>query len=163
MGVMNVRMKLLAATAAVLALAGAATASAKTTHKYKSTITTAPLSTGNGYPSPGGTAIVAGTVKLAGFGEGALVDKLKITGNPQPNIFEFAGTEVDYLANGAWRSTYTGTSTVQSDGSQQIDVTGKFIGGTGIYKGAKGTYHFTGTVPSGSTVLSGHSTGSITY
>jgi hypothetical protein len=160
---MNVRIKLLAAIAAILAVTGAAAASAKSTHKYKSTIATTSLSTANGYPNPGGTAVVAGTLKLTGFGEGAIVDKLKITGHPQPNVFEFAGTEVDYLASGTWRSSYKGTSTVQPDGSQQIDVTGRFTGGTGTYRRAKGTYHFSGTVPSGSTVLSGHSSGSITY
>jgi hypothetical protein len=161
---MKMRVKLLAAATAVLVVtAVVAAASAKSAHTYKSTIVTGSLSTANGYPNPGGTAVVAGTLKLTGFGDGAVVDKLKITGHPQPNVFAFAGTEVDYLATGTWRSTYSGTSTVQSDGSQAIDVTGRFAGGTGPYKRAKGTYHFTGTVPSGSTVLSGHSTGSLTY
>jgi hypothetical protein len=161
---MNVKSKLLAVAVTVLVVtAVVAVASAKSAHTYKSTITTATLSTAGGYPNPGGTAVVAGTLELSGFGAGAVVDKLKITGHPQPNVFEFAGTEVDYLATGTWRSTFKGTSTVQSDGSQQIDVTGRFAGGTGVYKRAKGTYHFVGAVPSGSTVLSGHSTGSITY
>ena len=60
-------------------------------------------------------------------------------------------------------SKYTGTDTVQPDGSQQVVVGGRFTGGTGAYRGAKGTYKFTGAVPSGSTVLTGHSSGSITY
>ena len=42
-------------------------------------------------------------------------------------------------------------------------MNGRFKGGTGKYRGATGTYRFTGTTPSGSTVLTGHSTGSITY
>jgi hypothetical protein len=133
------------------------------THKYKSTISSATLSTANGYPAPGGTTVLAGAMRLTGFGEGALVDHAKITGQPKPNVFSFSGTEVDYLAAGSWRSTYTGTDTLQPDGSQEVTVNGRFTGGTGPYKGAKGTYHFTGTVPSGSTVLTGHSTGSITY
>jgi hypothetical protein len=133
------------------------------THEYKSTISSATLSTANGYPGPGGTAVLAGAMRLTGFGEGALVDRVKITGQPEPNVFSFSGTEVDYLAAGSWRSSYTGTSTVQSDGSQEVTLNGRFTGGTGAYKGAKGTYHFTGAVPSGSTVLTGHSTGSITY
>ena len=92
-----------------------------------------------------------------------MVDRVKITGQPQPNVFSFSGTEVDYFAAGSWRSTFTGTATVQPDGSQAVALNGRFKGGTGTYGGAKGTYHFTGTVPSGSTVLTGHSTGSITY
>ena len=133
------------------------------THKYKSTISSATLSTANGYPGPGGTAVMVGAMRLTGFGEGALVDRLKITGQPEPNVFSFAGTEVDYLAAGSWRSTFTGTATVQPDGSQEVAVNGRFKGGTGKYRGAKGTYRFTGKTPSGSTVLTGHSAGSITY
>jgi hypothetical protein len=133
------------------------------THKYKSTISSATLSTANGYPGPGGTAVLAGAVRLTGFGEGAMVDRVKITGQPQPNVFSFSGTEIDYLAAGSWRSTYSGTATLQPDGSQYVAVTGRFTGGAGAYRGAKGTYRFTGTTPSGSTVLTGHSTGSITY
>ena len=133
------------------------------THKYKSTISSAPLSTANGYPAQGGTAVMAGAMRLTGFGQGALVDRVKITGQPKPNVFSFSGTEVDYLAAGSWRSTYTGTATVQPDGSQEVTVNGRFTGGTGTYRGARGAYHFSGTVSSGSTVLAGHSTGSITY
>ena len=133
------------------------------THKYKSTISSATLSTANGYPGTGGTALLAGSMRLTGFGEGALVDRAKITGQPKPNVFSFSGTEVDYLAAGSWRSTYTGTATLKPDGSQEFTVNGRFTGGTGTYKGATGRYRFTGTVPSGSTVLTGHSTGSITY
>lgn len=133
------------------------------THRYKSTISSATLSTAKGYPGTGGTAVLAGAMRLTGFGEGALVDHVKITGQPESNVFSFSGTEVDYLAVGSWRSTYTGTATVQTDGSQKVTLNGRFTGGTGTYRGAKGTYHFTGTVPSGSTVLTGHSTGSITY
>jgi hypothetical protein len=133
------------------------------THRYRSTISTATLSTAAGYPAPGGTAVLAGSMRLTGFGEGALVDRVKITGQPEPNVFSFSGTEVDYLAAGSWRSTYTGTATLGADGSQELTVTGRFTGGTGRYKGAKGTYRFSGTAPSGSTVVSGHSTGSITY
>ena len=61
------------------------------THKYKSTISSATLSTANGYPSPGGTAVMVGAMRLTGFGEGALVDRVKITGQPKPNVFSFSG------------------------------------------------------------------------
>ena len=117
------------------------------THKYKSTISSATLSTANGYPAPGGTALMAGAMRLTGFGQGAVVDRVKITGQPKPNVFSFSGTEVDYFAAGSWRSSFTGTATVQPDGSQAVALNGRFRGGTGTYSGAKGTYHFTGTTP----------------
>jgi hypothetical protein len=161
---MSVRIKHVAvAMTAVLAMFAATASGAARVHKYKSTLSSVSLSTGNGYPNPGGVAVLAGTVSMSGFGNGALVDHVKIAGHPQPNVFEFTGTEVDYLALGTWRSTITGKSTVQPDGSQQVEVSGRFTGGTGLYKRSKGTYTFTGTVPAGSTVLTGHSTGSITY
>jgi hypothetical protein len=133
------------------------------THTYRSAISSATLSTGNGYPGPGGTAVFAGAMRLTGFGEGALVDRLKITGQPKPTVFTFSGREIDYLAGGSWRSTFDGTDTIQPDGSQKVTVDGRFTGGTGKYRGARGTYHFAGTVPRGSTVLTGRSSGSIIY
>jgi hypothetical protein len=145
------------------AASAAAASPRRKTHKYRSTISSATLSTAKGYPSPGGTAVFAGSMRLTGFGQGALVDRVRITGQPEPNVFSFAGTEVDYLSAGSWRSTFTGTATVQPDGSQDLKVKGRFVGGTGAYKGAKGAYHFNGTTPAGSTVMTGHSAGSITY
>ena len=106
-------------TAAIAVFAASASGAARA-RKYKSTISSGSLSTANGYPNPGGTAVLAGTLQLTGFGDGALVDRVKVTGHPQPNVFEFAGTEVDYLAQGTWRSTFSGKATVQPDGSQQV-------------------------------------------
>jgi hypothetical protein len=161
---MSVRIKhLVIAITAVLAVFAATASGAARVHKYTSALSSVTVSTGNGYPNPGGVAVLAGTLRLSGYGAGALVDHVKITGHPQPNVFEFAGTEVDYLALGTWRSSLTGKSTVQPDGSQQVVVSGRFTGGTGLYKRSKGTFKFTGTVPAGSTVLTGHSTGSLTY
>jgi hypothetical protein len=82
----------------------------------------APLTIANGYPNPGGTAVLSAKLQLTRFGDGAMVDHLKITGHSSPNV-----------------------------------------GGTGAYRGAKGNHKFTGTAPSGSTTVTGHSTGSITY
>jgi len=142
---------------------GLALAKAKTTHTYSSTLQSAPLSTANGYPNPGGTAHLAGAVKIRAYGVGALIDDVTITGHPASNVFTYRGSEVDFFDHGTWRSTLTGTATVQSDGSQRIAVTGRFTGGTGRYVGARGRYTFSGTVPAGSSVLTGRSTGSITY
>jgi hypothetical protein len=169
MEIMNKHLAI-AASLVIAALAGpaASLATAKThprakTRSYKSNITSATLSTANGYPNPGGTALTAGTLKLTGFGEGAVVDRVKITSHPDGVNFMFSGTEVDFLAEGTWKSSFTGIATVQPDGSQALRIDGRFTGGTGKYRRAKGNYHFTGTVAPLSTVLTGQSTGSITF
>ena len=73
----------LAALAALFTVAS--TAQAKTNHRYTSVIQTAPLSTASGYPAPGGTAVVAGTWKTNLYGNGAVVDRVRITGNRRPS------------------------------------------------------------------------------
>ena len=140
-----------------------ASAKGKKAHKYSSTVQSATLSTANGYPLPGGSAVTAGTVKTNTFGSGALVDRITITGQPSPTVFEFKGKETDFFAAGSMKNTFTGTATVQPDGSQVLEVEGTVTGGTARYKGASGHYSFTGTVAPGSTVINGHSSGKVKY
>jgi len=97
------------------------------------------------------------------LGAGAVVDRLTITGQPQPAVFAFKGREVDFFARGTQRNKFTGTDTIQQDGSQTVVVNGRYTGGTGIYRGTSGHYRFNGTVPPNSTVLSGRSRGSIRF
>jgi hypothetical protein len=140
-----------------------APAKAKQSHKYSSTVQTATLTTGNGYPAPGGTALTAGTVVSKALGPGALIDRVTITGQPAPNVFAFEGKETDFLAAGTLRNTFTGTATVQPDGSQVLAFEGRFTGGTARYRGAKGRYRGSGTIAPGSTVINGGSTGKVVY
>ena len=133
------------------------------TYKYSAKIKSAPLSSGNGYPAPGGTALLAGSLKSRPFGAGAVVDDLTITGQPESNVFTFEGTEVVFFADGTLRDKFSGSSTVAEDGSQAIEVTGKITDGTARFSGATGRFKFSGTVPSGATVMSGHSTGRVTF
>ena len=58
----------------VLGASGTAQAKGKVTHKYTSTVQTATLATGDGYPAPGGTAVIAGTLQAKPLGSGAVVD-----------------------------------------------------------------------------------------
>ncbi len=141
----------------------ASTARGKTNHHYTSVIQTAPLSTGGGYPAPGGTAVLTGTWRTNLYGNGAVVDHVRITGHPTPNTFTFRGTEVCFVALGTLTDTFTGTDTVQADGSQKVVTQGQFTGGTGAYRGARGSFKFTGSTASGSTVLNGRSAGTISY
>ena len=148
--------------AAMTAAIAAAPAAAKKAHNYSSTVISGTLSTGNGYPGAGGTALLAGSLTTKAFGAGALVDHITITGQ-KSNVVAFKGKEVDFFADGSARSTFTGTSTVNGDGSQDVVVNGRFKGGAGRFKGATGHYRFTGKVPPGSTILSGRSKGSISF
>ena len=82
------------------ALPAAETAQAKTAHRYTSHITEATLSSANEYPAVGGSAVTAGTVHLTPGGDGALVDRVTITGGSPDSAFTLKGSEVDYLALG---------------------------------------------------------------
>jgi hypothetical protein len=163
---------------AILALLVAAPiAAAKKTYKYSSTVTSSPVLTTDGYPSVGGSAVLAGSLKSTPFGPGTVIDHLTVTGQPQANVFTFEGTEVDLFADGTAGNTFTGTATVQSDGSQAIVIHGRYAqgrnqgpnqvlfgpGGTGRYKGVTGTYTYTGTIPAGSNVATGTSSGSMRF
>jgi hypothetical protein len=152
----------LATVTAVAAFGGSAPAQAKT-HHYKSVIKTAQLSTGNGYPGPGGTAVLAGTWVTDLFGSGALVDHVTITGQPSPNTLTFRGTEFLFVGLGTLKDKFTGTATILPDGSQRITGKGRFIGGTGAYHGAGGTFKFKGSTQPGGSVVNGKSSGTVSY
>jgi hypothetical protein len=156
------RIRHIAPIAALAVLSSAPGAVAKTTHTYASHVVSGPISTANGYPLSGGTALLAGTLKTT-LGDGALIDSVTITGHPQPNVFTFKGTEVGYLADGTLRDAFTGYSMVIGDGSQQVVVNGHIVGGTGRYRGATGIYSFGGVTAAGSTLLVGHSAGTIAF
>jgi hypothetical protein len=154
---------LLVAFVAAAPAAAPAKTSPKAKHSYSATLRSALLSLQNGYPNPGGIAWTAGTVKIKQLGEGAIWDKVTITGHPAANVYAFQGIEVIYLAGGRLNDTFSGTATVQADGSQKLAATGHYTGGTLRFRGATGRYAYTGTVRSGSTDLTGRSSGSITY
>jgi hypothetical protein len=154
---------LLAAAVAALAAAVPASASQQTQHRYTSVIRSMPLSTAHGYPAVGGTAVLAGTWTTSLYGTGALVDHVTITGNPTPTTFTFRGTEVGYLPNGTFKDTFTGTSTVQPDGSQFLSTKGRITGGTSAYRGAKGSFKYRGSTVPGSSLIGGWSIGTVSY
>jgi len=158
----NARLAVVVSGLAVLAVALPATASAKTV-SYSAKLSSATLSTANDYPNPGGTALLAGAIKAKPFGAGAVVDHVKITGHPESNVFTFKGTETVFYGDGTQRDVFTGTSTVNDDGSLDLEIKGAFKGGTGRYEGATGKYKFNGHANAGATVVNGASTGKITF
>ena len=146
--------------ALVTALPSAAGAAS---HRYTSSAQIGPVATRDGYPALNGTAVLSGPLTTNALGAGAVVDRLKITGNPMPNVFTIAGTEVAYFDRGTVRSRYTGWSLLRSDGTLAVRITGHVTGGSGVYRRAHGSWVFTGATPAGSTVTRGGSTGTITY
>jgi len=160
--------KYIAITALVLGLGASGAVPAmgetKTAHKYAATVQSVALSTADGYPAVGGKAVLVGTVKSDLFGEGALIDRVTITGSTfEPTVFAFEGTERGFADHGTLRSRFTGTATVQADGTQVLVIHGRVTGGTERYLGARGRYTFNGTTAPGSTVVIGSSKGKISY
>ena len=151
------------AAATVLALVAAPAAQAKSQHRYKSQIQSTTLSTASGYPGVGGTAVLIGTWTTPQYGEGGIVDHAVMTGHPDDRTFEFKGTEVLYVKKGTFTNRFTGKAVFQDDGSQRLTVTGRFVSGTGAYRGAKGSFKFNGSTAPGGLVVAGKSSGSITY
>jgi hypothetical protein len=152
-------------TVAILAtaLATSGTASAKVTKRYTSSLSTAAMSTDGGYPGQGGKAVLAGTWDVSPFGSGAVIDHITMGRSMAPGVLSFVGTERDLLPKGALYALFSGTATIRPDGSVAISARGAFQGGTGLFRGAAGTFTYTGVTPAGSSITSGRSTGAITY
>jgi hypothetical protein len=130
---------------------------------YTSEVVAAPWITRDGYPGPGGSAVLIGALETSTFGSGAVVDRIKVTGQPEPNVVAFKGKEVDFFDAGTMRNKLTGTTTIADDGSLEILIHGTFTGGTRLYRGAAGSYDYSGEMVSGSTMAKGHSTGHVTF
>jgi hypothetical protein len=130
---------------AALALAPAALAQAP--HRYSSSFELNTLSSGNGYPGPGGVAVLSGDWNVTGVGAraGALVDRITITGHPTDTVFTFKGAETGFLPGGTINDVATGWSMLRPDGSLAVAGEGDFIGGTGKYRGAHGHFTYTGS------------------
>jgi hypothetical protein len=151
----------IALAVAITAIA-AAPAAARKPHAYTAAITSSPLATANGYPDYHGTGVFAGIGATQPLGSGAIVDHVRMTGRWRADILAFEGRETGFLPGGTYRAIFFGTSTVNADGSQAVEIFGTFTGGTGRYRGATGSFTMHGTVPAGSTLMTGSSKGSIT-
>lgn len=148
----------------MLALMGSVSVADAKTHKYAASVVSSPLSTADGFPEFGGTAYSAGTVTSNRYGEGAVIDYVVSTGRPfDQNALTFEGTEVALFEDGTVMSRFSGYSLLNGDGSQEVVIDGRMIGGTERFRGAAGRWEFHGVTPSGSTVLTGNSTGRIGF
>ena len=145
---------------AVAVVCGSAVADAATKHKAKShsingSATIAMITT-TGSPPVNGSSVDAGLVNNS---QGAGAVRLTTT-YAAPN-FNASGTAF-YVA-GSLKVTLKGSGAPQPDGSLTFSGTGKVTGGTGSYKGAKGSFTFTGSAPGLGKPATFHLTGSAKY
>ena len=155
-------------SAAVLAAAlgpAAATADAATTVRFTETQTTNQLSVAGGFPAVGGTQVNAGTITTASLGKGdkAQLNTVRITGQSTATTFAFTVRGTDFFAAGTQRWTARGTGTLNADGSFTATGRGRYVGGTGRYRGARGTFSFSATQAAGTTVQTARSRGTIRF
>ena len=147
------------------ALAVAPAAHAQKVHRYQSSFQLHTLSTGSGYPSPGGVAVLQGAWNVSGLGEtgGPLLDHITITGHPTDTVFTFKGAETAFLPGGTINDVATGWSMLKPDGTLAVAGEGDFIGGTGRYHGARGHFTYTGTGSPVTGVTSMKSRGTVVF
>jgi hypothetical protein len=156
-----------------LVVSGAALAADDdTSRKFTATIQQAEIAQTGSVPLAGSTATVAATFDSTLGHNGAEVTHVTFTGpTAAPATFGFDGKATAFVAHGSVTVTLKGTLAIQSAGSLKFVGTGAITGGTDRYKGAKGTFTFTGTSPSagaGQPPTGGHVdtfnyTGTITY
>jgi hypothetical protein len=152
----------------LLVLVGTATsvAVAKTTgtkHKLSSTVQLATISMSANFPAVGSTVTDAGIVKAKPGGRGAEIDSLKVTAAPAPGTITLTGTGTLFFTRGTESAKVTLQAVVAADGSATYTGGGKFTKGTGIYKGIRGKFTFTGSSPANSTVTTLQAKGTATY
>ena len=133
--------------AALLALSVPAQAAKSKVYRADGTVTQASLSS-TGNPPATGTSTTAGIV-TGKLGRGAITGKT--TFGPAP---KFTATFRAFFNRGSIKGTLSGTGSQNPDGSISFAGTGKFTGGTGRYKGARGSFSFTGRTQSATVTTS---------
>lgn len=150
------------ALALAVIVSGLAGASGSQTHKCKFDVTAtfATVAVISGNPPISGSNqqvnTLDGTVCGKAFhGAGRAVNNYAV-----PN---FNGKGINFGPRGALRETFTGTGAAMPNGDITFSGTGKVTGGTGLYKGATGSFTFTGTKDHNSDNPVQHVIGSFKY
>jgi hypothetical protein len=149
----------------VVAVAVPSLAGAKAQKKHKCSFDVTGLF--NTVKTISGTPPVSGSNEDTGTIDGKLCHKAfhgasrQVNKYPTPGKFTARGTV--FGPRGSVKTKFSGTGTVNPDGSTSFGGSGKVTGGTGIYKGATGKFTFTGTEPKGSSVATQHIKGNIKY
>jgi hypothetical protein len=136
---MKRRIGMFAVLLLVAAVPPAALAAKAKSHSVSATLRVVNLST-QGNPPLSGSSVTVGTGS-GSLGTGAIV------GNATYAAPNFASKFTLFLAKGTIKGSFTGTGSVNQDGSGSGTGSGKVLGGTGIYKGATGKFTFTAAVP----------------
>jgi hypothetical protein len=108
--------------------------------------------------SPTSNFIATGIVSGQPFGSGAIVRRVTESNNVLSVAFTI------FAASGSVRGTATETRTDNADGSVSFTITrGTISGGTGAYRGARGTIHGSGKEPTTSSPVTETSLGTVKY
>jgi hypothetical protein len=165
---MRLRICILAAALAVMGLISVPSAGAELTKiktvRFSETETSAPISTSANFPTVGSRELSAAVISTKAFGPGrkGQVSLLIVTGgNVADLLYTAAGT--DFFAAGTQRWKATGRAVLHANGSVTSVGKGRYVGGTGIYRHARGSFSFSSRQPSltAPTVLK--STGKLVY
>ena len=157
---------LIAGLAALTAAIGgpalaAATGQRKHTCSFNLTARFAEVKVNSGNPPMSGSNTTAATLdgKLCGQPfHGAARDV-----NNYPTLGKFNGKIVNFGPLGSIKAKFDGTATLNPDHSDSLHGTGTITGGTGLYKGATGSFTFTGTKPANSLVTTQRISGQFDY
>jgi hypothetical protein len=145
---------------ATLAVATPIAQGAPSQHHIKLTIKDATI-TSQG-DRPGDKQTTAGLVSGQPFGHGVESITDKVTTVTSSTI-TFSGAITIYTARGTVNGTITVTIKPASNGSATGTGSGKITGGTGHYKGAHGTFKFTGAESANVPVFVSHAHGTVSY
>lgn len=123
-------------------------------HKVKSYVTSATAVIANINP-PGGVN-VGGSQTFAGTIDGKIGGKAETGALRGTNTYTAAGTGATFTGTltvfgtlGSYSATLTGSGTAAPSGALTYNGTGTITKGTGLYKGAKGSFTFNGGAPAG--------------
>ena len=136
---------IIVAVGAALAIVAVADAATPRTHTLKLTIQSAVIAV-HGTPPVSGGETQVGVIR-GSFGEGAGPATLTFTAPGHASL-----TFTWFFAKGSFKGSSTTVGKLNPDGSTSLTGSGKVSGGTGAYRGAKGTFTLASTVPKGSTV-----------
>jgi len=119
------------------------------TVRFTETETSAPISTSANFPGIGSHQLSAAVITTKAFGRGdkAQVNRLTVTGGTVANL-KYAATGTDFFASGTQRWKVTGRAVLHANGTVTSAGSGVYVGGTGVYRRARGSFTFTSTQPS---------------
>ena len=149
------------ALAATTYMTGASAAPSQRSCKINVTGSFVTVAVLSGNPPLSGSSEDVNTVDGKICGKGVHGAGRDVTTYTAPGVFN--GKGVSFGPNGSTRNTFEGTGTLMPNGDIAFSGAGRITGGTGRFKGASGSFTFTGTQQAGSSVSTQHLVGTIKY